>query len=96
MESTRAIAAFAAMAHETRLDVFRTLVRAGRPVPAGMLAERLDVPGSTLSFHLKELRLAGLVSSERQGRSLLYAADFDTLRALQAFLVRDCCQGLLP
>lgn len=59
-----------------------------------MLAERLGVPFSTLSFHLKELRLAGLVSSERQGRSLLYSADFSKLRDLQSFLMRSCCEGL--
>lgn len=89
-----AITAFSALAHETRLDTFRTLVRAGTPVPAGVLAEQLRVPFSTLSFHLKELRLAGLVTSERQGRSLLYSANFDTLRDLQSFLMRDCCEGL--
>ncbi len=69
------------------------LVRAGAPTPAGRVAEHLGLPLSTLSFHLKELRLAGLVTSQRRGRSLLYSANFDTLRQLQSFLLRDCCAG---
>lgn len=84
----------AALAHETRLDVFRTLVQAGpEGVAAGALAGRLGIPSPTLSFHLKELRGAGLIRSEREGRSLLYAPDFGAMRALVGFLTENCCQG---
>jgi DNA-binding transcriptional ArsR family regulator len=93
VEKQDVIAALAALAHETRLDVFRALVRAGgQGRTPGVLAEALGVPSATLSFHLKELKGARLVSGERQGRSVVYRADFDAMRALLAYLTENCCQ----
>jgi ArsR family transcriptional regulator len=95
MKSTTAVAALAALAQETRLDVFRTLVRAGPGgLPAGTLAAALGVPSATLSFHLKELRSAGLVRCERRGRSRIYRPDFPAVTALIRFLTENCCQGV--
>jgi ArsR family transcriptional regulator len=87
------IAALAALAQETRLDVFRALVQAGREgsVP-GALSRSLEIPAATLSFHLKELKNAQLVSSERNGRSLVYRADYRTMQDLIAYLGENCCQ----
>lgn len=70
--------------------MFRALVRAGSPVAAGALAEQLELPPSTRSFHLKELRLCGLVGQARRGRQLLYQARYDRVFALRDFLVEDC------
>ena len=92
MEKQVVIAALSALAHETRLDVFRLLVRAGREgLSAGRIAERLDVPSATLSFHLKELRSAGLVRFEREGRSRVYRPDFEAVGGLLAYLTENCC-----
>ncbi|MGB0922351.1 MAG: ArsR/SmtB family transcription factor [Alphaproteobacteria bacterium] len=89
-----AIPALAALANETRLNAFRLLVQAGPDgLPAGKLAETLDTPPQTLSFHLKELAGAGLVNAERQGRSILYRAQFDRMVGLLTFLTEDCCGG---
>lgn len=94
MESKQALAAFGALSQETRLEVFRQLVRlTPDPIPAGDLAQDLDVPPSTLSSHLAILQRAGLVKSERQGRTILYSADLDGARELVAFLIKDCCRG---
>ena len=94
METSAAIAAFAALAQETRLGIVRLLVQAGpNGLPAGGIAERLAVPPSTLSFHLKELDRAGLARSWRVQRQIRYAADFEGLRRLLAFLTADCCNG---
>ena len=94
MEEKLALAAFAALAHETRLAVFRLLVTAGPSgLPAGEIAERLGVVASTLSFHLKELDRAGLLRSWRRQRQIFYAADYEGTRTLLTFLTRDCCQG---
>jgi len=94
MEKQDVIAALAALAQETRLDVFRLLVQAGpEGLAAGEVAEALDLPPATLSFHLKELRSAGLVTVERQGRSRIYAPDFAAMAALVAFLGENCCDG---
>ena len=94
METSAAIAAFAALAQETRLGIVRLLVQAGpNGLPAGEIAERLAVPPSTLSFHLKELDRAGLARSWRVQRQIRYAADFEGLRRLLAFLTADCCNG---
>ena len=82
----------AGMANEMRLGIFRTLVAKGG-MPAGELAEALGVGPSTLSFHLKDLRRAGLVTSEKKGRQIVYAADFDRLNELLEYLVDDCCAG---
>lgn len=94
MEEKLALAALAALAHETRLAVFRLLVTAGPSgLPAGEIAERLGVVASTLSFHLKELDRAGLLRSWRRQRQVFYAADYQGTRELLTFLTRDCCQG---
>jgi ArsR family transcriptional regulator len=93
MEKEAVITALAALAQETRLDVFRRLVQAGLPgLPAGDLATELGVPPATLSFHLKELRNAQLVTSDRQGRSIRYAPDFGVIGAVVAYLGENCCR----
>jgi DNA-binding transcriptional ArsR family regulator len=94
MESESAILALAALAQPTRLEVFRLLVRCepeGRP--AGEIALALAVPANTLSSHLAVLARAGLVTSERRSRSIIYRADLEGLRTLVLFLLKDCCGG---
>jgi protein-tyrosine-phosphatase/DNA-binding transcriptional ArsR family regulator len=94
METDEAAFAFAALGQATRLDLLRVLLDAGaKGVAAGELANRLGVPSSTLSFHLRALDQAGLIAATRQGRSLVYAVQFARLRALLAFLVEACCGG---
>ena len=94
MKKSLALEAFGALSQETRLDIFRRLIRElPDPMAAGDLARGLDVPSSTLSAHLGILSRAGLVKSERQGRTILYAADTDGARDLLGFLVKDCCRG---
>jgi DNA-binding transcriptional ArsR family regulator len=94
MDSKQAIDALGALAQETRLAVFRLLMAAGSEgLPAGMIAERLGVPASTLSFHLAYLTRAGLVVSRRESRSIIYAANFTGMRGLLDFLTQDCCDG---
>lgn len=94
MESKLAAVALSALAHEGRLAVFRLLVQAGsNGVAAGEIARRLGVPTNTLSANLSVLRHAGLIDSERLGRSIIYRAAYDRMAALLAFLVEDCCQG---
>jgi ArsR family transcriptional regulator, arsenate/arsenite/antimonite-responsive transcriptional repressor len=94
MENTDAIAALAALAQDNRLDVFRLLVKAGpEGMPAGEIATALDLAPNTLTFHFDRLRGAGLVTVRRDGRSMIYAARFDTMNALLAFLTENCCQG---
>jgi len=94
MEAKQVISALEALAQEHRLAVFRALVQAG---PAGLtpshLSEALDLPAPTLSFHLAQLRHAGLVSVTRQGRSLIYVAAYATMNGLIAFLTENCCGG---
>jgi DNA-binding transcriptional ArsR family regulator len=83
-----------ALAQETRLEVFRLLVRQGPDgAPAGEIARTLGVPHNTMSSHLSILAHAGLVASRREGRSIIYRVDFEGTRALLAFLLEDCCQG---
>ena len=95
MEKTDALAALAALAQETRLDIFRLLVQAGGDgLPAGQIGDHLDLPSATLAFHLKELKNAGLVTFTRNGRSLIYAAIYPTMNALLAYLTENCCQGV--
>ena len=95
MERQDAVSALAALAHETRLDLFRLLVRAGpEGLPAGAASEALGRPAATLSFHLKELKSAGLIRCEREGRSRIYSPDFATANALVGFLSENCCQGV--
>jgi DNA-binding transcriptional ArsR family regulator len=94
MEKNGAIGALAALAQETRLDIFRLLVEAGPAgMPAGRIGDRLGVPSATLSFHLKELRNAGIVGCRRNGRSMIYAADFGAMNALVGYLMENCCRG---
>ena len=94
MEAKTAIEALAALAQETRLAVFRLLVREGPDgLPAGAIAEQHQIPAPTLSFHLSQLNAAGLVISRRDGRSIVYAVNFAGMRDLLAFLVEDCCAG---
>lgn len=89
-----AIGALAALAQETRLNVFRALVQAGpEGLPAGAIGARLEIPSATLSFHLKELKNAGLIRCERRGRSRIYSLDFSVTRELIQFLTANCCQG---
>ena len=95
METEVAIDALDALAHPTRLEAYRTLVKAGEAgVAAGELAGLLGTPASTLSSHLARLDHAGLVRPRRAGRNIFYPADFATMRALIDFLTRDCCAGL--
>lgn len=94
MKKMQAIEALAALAQETRLDVFRLLVRAGPDgMAAGAIAEALDVSRATLSFHLAQMERAGLLHSTRHGRSIVYTADFEGMRGLLSFLTEDCCAG---
>ena len=95
MEKQSAIAALTALAQETRLDIFRLLVRSGSDgLPVGEVAEALDLPSATLSFHLKELTSASLLRFERVGRSRIYRPDFAVMNELLAFLTENCCQAM--
>lgn len=94
METNDAIASLTALGHATRLAAFRLLVEAGPPGRiAGEIAHALDVPNATLSFHLKELVQAGLVSSQQQGRTVCYRANFEAMNGLVAYLTHNCCAG---
>ena len=94
MNETDVIKALAALAHEGRLRVFRALVVAGAEgLTPGALSEQLDFPGTRLSFHLKELANAQLVTQERQGRNLVYRAVFGHMNGLVGYLTENCCQG---
>ena len=94
MESKIAVARLSALAHEGRLAVFRLLVKAGvMGMPAGDISRRLDVRPSTLSTSLNILVHAQLIRARRQGRSIIYTADYDRMRDLLGFLVEDCCGG---
>jgi DNA-binding transcriptional ArsR family regulator len=95
MELTTAVTALAALAQETRLSVYRLLVEAGPDgVSAGRIGETLEIPGATLSFHLKELARAGLVSSRQEKQFIYYAADLELMAELMTFLTKNCCQGM--
>jgi ArsR family transcriptional regulator len=92
MEKSAVLAALAALAQESRLDVFRLLVQAGPAgLPAGRIGEQLGLPSATLAFHLKELRIARLATCTRNGRSLIYAAEYNTMNALLFYLTENCC-----
>jgi DNA-binding transcriptional ArsR family regulator len=94
MEDVQVIRALAALAHDSRLRVFRLLAKAGdEGVAAGKIAEQLSIPGTTLSFHLKELSNADLVEDRRAGRSVIYAINRCTLKCFVDFLLEDCCNG---
>jgi len=89
-----AVQSLSALAHDSRLEVFRLLVQAGpEGLPAGAIAERLGVPASTLSFHVKALAQAGLIESRHEGRFIHYSADFEAMNGLVAFLGENCCGG---
>lgn len=94
MEMKNAVPVLSALAHEGRLSIFRTLVQAGpEGLAAGVLGQAVGVPASTLSNSLTILGHAGLVASRRDGRSIIYAADYERMGALLSFLVEDCCKG---
>jgi DNA-binding transcriptional ArsR family regulator len=94
MEKTDAVAALSALAQEHRLEIFRLLVQAGPDgIPAGEIASELGIAPNTLTFHLDRLRHAGLVSVARQGRSLIYAARYETMNNLLGYLTENCCGG---
>ncbi len=94
MDSTNATTAFAALSQPTRLDVFRLLIKAGSEgLPAGQISKQLGILQNTLSTNLNILVNAGLVNRTRQGRSILYFANFDGIRGLLGFLMQDCCGG---
>lgn len=94
MKTPQAVKALAALAQDTRLAVYRLLVQQGpEGLPAGTIAERLDIAGATLSFHLKELAHAGMVESRQDGRFVYYSANYDQMNGLLAYLTENCCQG---
>ncbi|MBL8520210.1 MAG: helix-turn-helix transcriptional regulator [Betaproteobacteria bacterium] len=94
METKTVIGVLAALAQDTRLNIFRLLVVAGpEGLPVGTIAEKLGLANATLSFHLKELTQAGLTIATPQGRSIFYAADFATMNSVLDFLTENCCAG---
>jgi len=94
MKKTDAVVALAALAQDNRLDVFRLLVQAGPAgMPAGGVADALGLAPNTLTFHFDRLRTAGLVTVRREGRSMIYAAQFEQMNALLGFLTENCCGG---
>src|SRR6185312_13738606 len=94
MKKSQALAGLAAIAQENRLDTFRLLVQAGPDgMPAGEVAAALGLPPNTLTFHFDRLREAGLVIVRREGRSMIYAARYDAMNALLAYITENCCQG---
>jgi ArsR family transcriptional regulator, arsenate/arsenite/antimonite-responsive transcriptional repressor len=95
MKLTLAVSALAALAQETRLSIYRLLVEAGpEGVAAGKIAEALKVPAPTLSFHLKELARAGLVTTRQEKQFIYYAVDFARMAELMTFLTENCCRGM--
>ena len=94
METSDAVTALAALAQDNRLDIFRLLVQAGPDgMAAGQVAETLGLAPNTLTFHFDRLRVAGLVTVRREGRSMIYAARFEAMNSLLSFLTENCCQG---
>jgi ArsR family transcriptional regulator len=94
MQKSNAVVALAALAQHNRLDVFRLLVKAGADgLAAGQVAASLGVAPNVLTFHFDRLRMAGLITVRRQGRSMIYAARYDTMRGLLCYLTENCCQG---
>lgn len=94
METSAAIESLGALAQENRLGIFRTLVQAGPPgIPAGSIADQLGLPANTLSFHVRRLEQAGLITAKRKGRQIIYSANFDAMNTLLGFLTENCCGG---
>tara|TARA_R110002073_G_scaffold309524_2_gene479803 strand:- start:777 stop:1127 length:351 start_codon:yes stop_codon:yes gene_type:complete len=94
MDIQEAAILFDALSQETRLGAFRLLVKAGpEGLAAGILSETLGTPHNTMSFHLNHLSNAGIISSRKDGRSIIYAANFEVTRDLIGFMVKDCCSG---
>src|ERR1700739_4317201 len=94
MKKEAIIRALGALAQETRIDIFRILVEAGPAgLAAGTIGERLGLPSPTLSFHLNQLRFAGLVTSRRESRSIIYSANFRTMSDVLTYLTENCCGG---
>lgn len=94
MKKTEVIAALAALSQDTRLDIYRLLVQTGADgLPAGQIGDRLGLPSPTLSFHLAQLKHAGLVTHRRESRSIIYAANYPAMNGLLAYLTANCCQG---
>jgi DNA-binding transcriptional ArsR family regulator len=94
MKTPQAVRALAALAQDTRLAIYRLLVQQGpEGLSAGTIAERLDIAGATLSFHLKELANAGMVESRQDGRFVYYSANYEQMNGLLAYLTENCCQG---
>lgn len=92
MDTSRVVEGLSALAQETRLDIVRFLVRKGAEgAPAGRIAEQFSLPSATLTFHLNTLTVAGLLNRQRNGRQIIYRADFSALHGLTAFLLKDCC-----
>ncbi len=93
-ETVKAVERLFALAQATRLRIFRLLVEAGRGgLPAGAVGERLDLAPATLSFHLAQLSQAGLLTSEREGRSIIYFANYSAMEELIGYLTQNCCRG---
>ena len=94
MDNKSAVTLLSSIAQEARLEIFRTLVQAGTiGLSAGSIAEKLGIPNSTLSFHLKELSHAGLVTSRQEGRFIYYSANYQSMNNLLAYLTENCCAG---
>jgi len=95
MEISGAVSALGALAQETRLSIYRLLVEAGQEGESvGRIGDVLNVPGATLSFHLKELARSGLVTSRQERQFIYYAVDFERMAELMAFLTQNCCRGM--
>lgn len=94
MEIFVAVEALSALAHETRLEIFRLLVRTGSSgLAVGQIAEHIKIPPATMSFHLSHLQKAGLLTSRRESRQIIYTTHYQTMTTLMAFLTENCCQG---
>src|SRR6201997_2581992 len=94
MKKSTVIAALGALAQETRLDIFRMLVQKGPDgLPAGEIGSRLAQPSPTMSFHLNQLRFAGMVTSRRESRSIIYSANYKAMNDLLGYLTENCCGG---
>lgn len=95
MDNKSAVTILASIAQEARLEIFRTLVQAGiKGLSVGSIAEKLGIPNSTLSFHLKELSHAGLVNSRQESRFVYYSANYEAMNNLLAYLTENCCAGM--